>query len=478
MIDPVSIAAEGATQGGWNRGVSRRFISLAVARGLTQVISLVWFLVAARNMSEFDFGQVATGLAFFAVFAGLGDLGTTRTVVRFVAADNATLWPAFTRTVRLRVLGGVTVGLVGTVLILILPVPVDPVIVLLAGAIAVVSGLTELGYAALRSVGKTAVEMVLLPAENTMFLVVGSLLVVHGQGAIAILVTYLATNGLSALVVGVAVFRARPAHARHPGGVLDREARFTAVAFALLNVSPRIAPVLLALLASATAVARFSVAQRPVEVMTLFALSTAAPMLPILRGHTARGQRPHAERATSAVTAAIVVALVPVTVLFMVSPEVVLSALFGGNRYDDARVALSLLAVTAITWSVRGVGELLLLAEERARRSMVIMLTGVAISIALGVPLVLRWSVNGAAVSLVASEIVMSVLMVVALPRLVEAASLRRFVPAVVIAVMAAGALALAPKTLPWSIAIIGPLILIALACSLRLVRHLDVIAS
>ena len=211
MIDPVSVVAEGARQDGWNRGVSHRFVSLAVARGLTQVISLVWFLVAARNMSEFDFGQVATGLAFFALFAGLGDLGTTRTVVRFVAADNATLWPAFTRTVRLRVLGGVTVGLVGTVLILILPVPVDPVIVLLAGAIAVVSGLTELGYAALRSIGKTAVEMVLLPAENTMFLVVGSLLVVHGQGAIAILVTYLATNGLSALVVGVAVLRTRPA---------------------------------------------------------------------------------------------------------------------------------------------------------------------------------------------------------------------------------------------------------------------------
>ena len=162
----------------------------------------------------------------------------------------------------------------------------------------------------------------------------------------------------------------------------------------------------------------------------------------------------------------------------MVSPEVVLSALFGGNRYGDARVALALLAVTAITWSVRGVGELLLLAEERARRSMVIMLAGVTVSIALGVPLVLRWNVNGAAVSLVASEIVMSVLMVVALPRLVEAASLRRFVPAVVIAVIAAGALTLAPKTLPWSIAIVGPLILIALACSLRLVRHLDAVAS
>ncbi len=108
---------------------------------------------------------------------------------------------------------------------------------------------------------------------------------------------------------------------------------------------------------------------------------------------------------------------------------------------------------------------------------MVIMLAGVTVSIALGVPLVLRWNVNGAAVSLVASEIVMSVLMVVALPRLVEAASLRRFVPAVVIAVIAAGAL-LAPKTLPWSIAIVGPLILIAVACSLRLVRHLDAVAS
>lgn len=464
--------------GGWQDGASRRFISLAGARGAAQALSLVWFFLAARRMPEVAFGELATGLAFFAVFAGLGDLGTTRTVVRFVAADHATLWPAYTKTLQLRVSGGILVGAVGTGLILLLPVPVEPTIVFLAGLVALVSGVTELGYAALRSLGRTSTELFLLPLERSVFLVLGLALIEFGFGAKAILCAYLATNLASATVVGIAVFRARPAHAHQPGGALDREGRRTAAAFALLTVSPRVAPVFLALMASATSVAQFSVAQRPIEAITLFALSTAAPVLPIVRRRLARGERWRGERAASGAAAAIVVAVTPVVAWCIVSPDVVLNTLFGPGRYDSASFALQLLAVMAITWSIRGVGELVLLAEERAGRALTVMSVGAGTAVVVGVPAVLAWGVNGAAASVLVSELVMTALIVLALPRLMEPRSLRRFIPAVGIGLTGITGLALAPKTLAWSIVILGPLVLMALGCALSLVRHLDARAT
>lgn len=468
------VPTDEASFNGWENGASRRFVSLAGARAVTQVVSLAWFLLMARLMSEFEFGQVVTGLAFFALFAGLGDLGTTRTIVRFVAADHRTLWPAYTRTLQIRIAGGLVVGGSGTLLIWALPVPVDPIIVLLAGAIAVVSGATELGYAALRSIGRTSTELLLLPLERGVFLVLGIVLIERGFGAEAVLCAYLLTNLISAVFVGRAVYRIRPLHAHQPGDVLDREGRKTAAAFALLTVSPRVAPVLLSLLASAAAVAQFSVAQRPIEAMTLFALSTAAPVLPIVRSRLARGDRERGERAASGAAAAIVVAVAPIVVWCIVCPDVVLNALFGTGRYDVSNVALSLLSVTAITWTIRGVGELLLLAEERAGRALAVTGIGTASAIVLGVPGVLVWGVNGAAGSVLISELVMTALLAFALPRLVDRTSLQRFLPAIFVGFVALVALGVAPKTIGWSIVVLVPLVAVALSLALLLVKHLD----
>lgn len=448
---------------------------MAIGRAIAQVLGIAWFLFAARLFSDEDFGVVATGLAFFAIFAGLGDLGTVRTVVRFIAADHSTLWPVFLRALWLRLAGGVAVGLVVTVVVAIFPVPVAPLVVLLAGAMATVSGATELGYAALRAVGRVRAEIILLVVERALFLGIGVMVITHGGGPIAVLVLYSLTNLLSAIVVGIVVFRARPEVSAAPPSLTDREAILTAAGFALVTVGPRVGPLLVALFASSAAVGEFAVAQRPIEALTLFALSTAAPVLPIVRSRITAGQRKEAERAAVAVTGAISVALMPLLVWFVVAPTVVIDFFFGADRYGGAEIVLQLISFTALTWSLRGVGELVLLAEERARTFLFIAGVGTVATVVLGVPLVTAWEAKGAAIAGLAAEVLMTVLLLRAAPSLGNRRALREYFPAITVALVALIAFIPVRNSTFASIVVLVVLAVPAGLLALRHVRHLEV---
>jgi O-antigen/teichoic acid export membrane protein len=459
----------------WAAGTAHRLIALAGGRAVAQVLAMVWFFAAARQLSDQDYGVVATGLAFLAVFSGIGDLGTTRTTVRHVAADERTMWPAFIAAVRIRSLGGLGIAVLTAAAIAIAPVPVDPGIVLLAGAIATVSGITELAFAALRSVGRTRFETGMLVFERGLFLVVGLGAVGAGAGPGAVLGIYLFTNALSAVWSAAVVHRARPADARPSGPFLDAEGRYTAMSFALLVATPRLGPLLVALFASTTAVGVYSVAQRPLESMTLFAIATATPVLPVIRGHLARGAAVHAERVAVATIAATGTAMLPLLAWFTVSPTMVLDLFFGAGRYDGAAIVLRLLSATALTWCFRGVGEFVLLGGERARQTLVITGSGGLLSLAIGVPLVIAHGATGAAIAVLAGELLMVGLLIRAEPSLVGAAARRVYAPGVAVAVASAGSLALLGGTVLGSLLMMVILQVGALALAVRMIRKLEV---
>lgn len=460
---------------GWGVGGTRRFLALASGRAVAQVLGMVWFFAAARILSDAEYGVLATGLAFFAICAGLGDLGTNRTIVRYVAEDPRTLWPAFRSAVVLRVAGGLAVGLLIAGVIALLPVPVSAGIVLLAGLIATASGVTELAYGALRSIGKVRTEMTLLVVERLLFVAIAVAAVLRGYGPVAVLVVYLFTNTLSAMISAVVVWISRP-DTHHPAGsMVDAEARYTAAAFALVTVGPRITPVLVALLASATAVGVYSVAQRPIEAMTLFALSTAAPVLPIVRGHLTRDRRAHASHVAVSVAGAIAVALMPFLAWFEVSPTMVLTLFFGAGRYDGAEIVLRLLAVTALTWCFRGVGEFVLLGGERARQLLAITGIGTVITITLGIPLVRASGATGAAVALLVAELVMVVLLIITEPTLGDRVARGAYTPAAAVAVATVVALAFVRSSTAASVGVVVVAEVIALVLAIRLVRVLEV---
>jgi len=459
---------------GWATGVAGRFLALAGGRAVAQVLATIWFFASARILSDHEYGVMSTGLVFFVVLAGLGDLGTNRTIVRYVAADHRMLWPTYWRAVVIRIAGGVTVGVLATVLIALLPVPVSPLVVALGAAIATASGVTELAYGGLRSVGRVRVEMVLLVAERSVFLAIALTVILRGGGPIAVLVIFVITNTASALVAGYAVWRNRPDDGREPGPLLDREARFTAASFALVTVNPQIGPVLLALLVGATSVGIFTVAQSPIEGMALFALSTATPVLPIIRSHLTSGRKAQASHVAVSVIGALVVGLTPLLVWFEVSPAMVLRLFFGEGRYTGAEPVLRLLALTAIAWCFRGVGEFVLLGHERAQRFLWITSVGTVVMIAMGVPFVLAHEAPGAAAAVLIGEVVMMLLLARAAPELADRLAWRAYLPAFVVATVSTIGLVLARGSTTASLVVLVALEVAAGLLAVRAIQALE----
>ena len=469
-----AIAVERPTPGGWASGASRRFLALAGGRAVAQVLAMAWFLTAARMLTDSEYGVVATGLTFMYVFAGLGDVGTTRTIVRHVAADHRTLWPAYGRAVALRVAGGLAIGLVTAAVVAITPVPVSPGVVLLAGLMATVSGITELAFAALRSIGHIKVEMGMLVFERALFLGLGAYAITQGAGPIAVLVLYLLTNALSAVVTTLAVVHHRTEEREAPGAFLDAEGRYTAASYALLAIAPRIGPLLVALFASATAVGIFSVAQRPIEAMAIFTLSTALPVLPIARELVTRGETARASRMAMTISGAMVVALVPIIVWIEVAPHQVLRILFGEGRYEGAAPVFRLLGLTALTWTFRSVGEFVLLGGERAKRLVAISGGGAVLAIALGIPLVLAQEAVGAAVAVLVAEVVMVACFVRTEPTLGDRFARHAHLPALGLGLVSAVLLVAVRTSDVATIAALVVLEGIALVLSVRSVRRLE----
>jgi O-antigen/teichoic acid export membrane protein len=158
---------------GWEGGVAGRLANLAVARIVAQGLGLGWFLYAARELGARDFGVLSTGLALVVIIGGLSDLGTTRTVVRHVAADPGSLRANYVTAGAVRTAAGAAFGLIAVGALRLVAPDVPTAVVGLAAVVAAVSGLTEVGFACLRSTGRVGTEVGLLVGERLLFVLVG-----------------------------------------------------------------------------------------------------------------------------------------------------------------------------------------------------------------------------------------------------------------------------------------------------------------
>lgn len=338
--------AAGATAGGsgavagtrsWAKSGWRGIGGVALARLGAQVLGTVWFVVAARSIEATEFAHIAAGLTLVFVFGALGDAGVVRSVSVDVSAQPWALARRFLAGVRLRSAVGASVGAVGVVLVAAAAPQLPVRIVALAGLTALLSGVAETGFAALRAVVRVGTEATMLVVERSLFLAAGLVALAHGGGAVAVMAIYAATNAVTAAVVCGAVAivargRRSESHAmrshrmvsaslgqgdprrgdprrgdprRGDSNAVPRSQRWIAAGSTLTVLAPRVVPLVVILVGATRAAGGVAIAQKPAEALAAFAASIAAPTLPLLAERAARPDGRGAGRGPSPVRGAV-----------------------------------------------------------------------------------------------------------------------------------------------------------------------------
>lgn len=362
------------TDDAWAEGSVRRLGGVTVARLAAQALGLLWFVVAARSLGATEFGVCAAGLALVFVIGAFSDLGLIRTVALRVGAEPLAARLIFVRAAQLRVLAGVAVTGVAVAISSGLLTSLSPTIVLLAGGIALASGITEIGFSVLRSLGNVRLEAALLVAERVGFLALGGILLARGGGPVAVLAAYLTTNILSALVISVRLAGRLGRKLERDAGrvadvtwrdLADVDGRWIALGSTITVLTPRV--VLLILMAAGTHgdVGRFAVAQKPVEALTAMSIVLATPVLAMLSGSAAQAVRRRALRFTQLGVTVVAGA----TAWLMVSGGPALTAVFGELATPEVGRSAAVLALAGGIGLCRLLADATLLTEGRSATS-------------------------------------------------------------------------------------------------------------
>ncbi|MEZ5179030.1 MAG: hypothetical protein R2746_12375 [Acidimicrobiales bacterium] len=179
---------------------------------------------------------MSTGLALVVIIGGLSDLGTTRTVVRHVAANPASLRANFARAGAARATAGAVLGALFVAALAVVATGIPVAVTALAAVVAAVSGMTEVGFAALRATGRVGTEVALLVGERAVRVARGGARAgrARARGGARRLRRH---ELFSALVVAAQVVR-QSTSGGEAGPLFDAEGRSTAVSSTLVIVGP------------------------------------------------------------------------------------------------------------------------------------------------------------------------------------------------------------------------------------------------
>ncbi len=391
---------------GWGRGAARKIARLVSARMLAQVLGVAWFLAAARVLDSGELGVLAAGLVALAAVSVVADMGTTWSIAREVTDRPERAWPFYVQALMLR---GVAALTVGGLVVMIAAFLVERRVLLAIGIgvlVAVASGASEVGMSTLRAVGVVRPEAWALPGERLAFVVLAAVAIgVADRGANVILLIYLATNLFTAVTMFVLVrHRLRGRAAVDCPRLWSVETRRVGIGFAVLALGPRANALILVMLASRLEVADYSVAARPVEQFALTFIGFSTTLLPLLRTDALTGGDP-ARRAGGLALASVLIAA-PGVVWAVASPGPIIDLVYGADRYPGAPTVLALVAVVSLTWPLRGLAGLVMVARERAGELARLSLYGLAVNAVIAVPLVLAEGAAGAALALLITDVV------------------------------------------------------------------------
>lgn len=381
----------------------RQFTGLSGGRIVAALVSFVWLAVAARRLPVDEFADLALVLSVGAMVAVITDWGLVVLLNEAVAAEPARARSSLVLVVRRRLL--LSVPAIGILAVAYLVAANDR-----SGWVPTVYAVSLLATvahtsaaAALRGMGRIAPEAVNEVVSRVVVLSAGALVVVGGGGLVAVVAVYAAADLGSAVYLGWSARRSLSAERTADAARFRiRRAGPLGLASMIGLVYYRIDVWLLALLATATAVAQYSVSYRLLDGLII----PAGAMAMVLIGNTANLAHGDAVRRSDQMAGLLSLILLPAVALLVAAPSTVLRVAFGPEYVDGASIlrilALAVIpSAAALAWAP--------LVALRSRGLLVVTTASLVLNLGLNLALIPAIGARGAAIATVVGQCLQAV---------------------------------------------------------------------
>ncbi len=393
------------------RAATRGSLALTVLQTGGRLLAVAFVLVATRALVPSEFGRYSTAAAYVVLGGFLADFGTTMVIVRRVSRDavsaDALLTATLPACLALGVASMLVVGAVGLaagypsatrtdVLIAALALPASACVTSLLGAF------DGRGLIARRAV-LTFLQLAVLAVGG----IVGVLLAGVRGAVIALPAAPMVTLLVATLVAKRSGIWSVHLRADGPASwSLLRDALPFGLLGGIAALELRFDVVLLSIVGSAAATARYDLAVRALEALAYVGTVVASPALFILSRRLGQGDRDGAQRALNEAARFLTVLGVLVSALVVGLHEPLTVAAFG-SRYAGAAVPMAITGGQLWLAFLAGLQTAAILAGERVWRAVPVAAGAMAVMVGLDVLLVPAFGAVGAAAATVAGTVVM-----------------------------------------------------------------------
>jgi O-antigen/teichoic acid export membrane protein len=407
-----STAPEAAEQvGPVTRRTARNAASMLAAEMCGKAATLVYTLLAARTLSQLDFGAFSFALSFATLLAIVPDWGFDVVVIQRSSAQPGRLPLLRTAALTWKTAVGIPVMTVSAVLAgLSRPTPQAraALFMLMAAALLdVYSNTNRASAAALQRQGGMALA---LAAQRIVTAVLAVAVLAAGRGLVGLSAAYL-TGSVVGVVASARILRrlevgTRLRSLRWPDlRELFVRAWWVGVGALVLMALFRVDMVLLEAIKGDEAVAAYAAAYRLLEAVTLFTWTIAGAVLPVM---STSSDPSRVRRGVEQGIAAAAFVYIPFAAVTLVEAPAVIGLLFGSTYADQSAPALRWLAFAPLLFAIAYYAVAALLSQERSVAMVVTAGVATTVNVVLNLLLLPPLAGTGAAIATSASYLLES----------------------------------------------------------------------
>jgi O-antigen/teichoic acid export membrane protein len=411
----------------------------------SKIASLTLYVVMARELGASQFGIYTYGFALVTITTALGSFGQGTILTREVARDRSRVQEYFGNTLALRALMSVPVVVLAIAVTAVTAERTTLLVVALLGAALVVELQTATCTATYQAFERLSLVPIVLIGQRTFAAVVGIAAILRGGEVVAVAAIYLVSSVLSLVVAFLLLARYvwRPRIEIDPSRwrPLLSAAVPVGLAATFSTVLFQAGATMLGWLESDAAVGNYGAAYQLLQATFFVGWAVGAAVFPVF-SRLDRGTDPTVAFVYECAVKLGLALSLPLAVAAAVLAEPVVELIYGAD-FGEAPEALLLLSPVIALYTVNHLSMMLLVSQGRQLRAAAIYGAASAANVVGNAALIPVLSVEGAALSLTLSELVLALVFVITARLETGARSWRRVAGPVVAAGAAAAAILL-----------------------------------